>query len=128
MEDKVLGRDDILHADDINVEKVDVPEWGGCIYVKTLSGKERDDWERRTYDRENKFENVRASLVAETACDSTGTKLFTTSDVAALGDKSGAALDRVYDAAQALNGMGGAKLREAVKNLLSGQSVGSSLD
>ena len=40
-----LSRDQILKAADLKVEKVDVPEWGGAIYLKVMSVGERDSYE-----------------------------------------------------------------------------------
>jgi hypothetical protein len=113
---KLLTREDILGADDIKREIVAVPEWSGSLTVKALTGTERDQFESSfvTYQRNDKgsFDvmpprsvNVRARLVAMTAVGEDGTVLFTEADVAALGRKSGAALERVADVARRLAGM-----------------------
>jgi hypothetical protein len=41
----LLSRDDILNADDLTIETIAVPEWGGEVNVKTLTGAEKDKWE-----------------------------------------------------------------------------------
>ena len=41
----LLSRDDILNADDLTIETVAVPEWGGEVNVKTLTGAEKDKWQ-----------------------------------------------------------------------------------
>ena len=41
----VLSRDEILAADDIQIELLEVPEWGGSIFVKGMTGAERDRFE-----------------------------------------------------------------------------------
>lgn len=106
----ILTKDAILAADDLPRETVLVPEWGGDVYVRTMSGTDRDAFESsliaRDGAKEARMENVRARLVALTLCDKTGTRLFEDSDIAALGRKSARALDRVFAAAQRLNGIG----------------------
>ena len=41
-----LTRDAILEAEDIETEEVAVPEWGGNVLVRGLSGTQRDIWEQ----------------------------------------------------------------------------------
>ncbi len=41
----LLTKDDILGADDLATEDVEVPEWGGCVRVRALTGTERDAFE-----------------------------------------------------------------------------------
>ena len=40
-----LSRDDILKAADNEPEEVDVPEWGGSVLVRGMTGRERDAFE-----------------------------------------------------------------------------------
>ena len=41
----ILSKDAILAADDLPRETVHVPEWGGDVYVRTMSGTDRDAFE-----------------------------------------------------------------------------------
>lgn len=106
---ELLNRDAILGADDLQTEDVPVPEWGGAVRVRTFTGEDRDTWEQSLVDIETgerkPQHNFRAHLVALTAIDDAGNRLFTTEDVAALGAKSGIALDRVWEVAMRLNGL-----------------------
>jgi len=107
---KMLGRDDILSADDFEREMVDVPEWGGSVWVRTLSGAERDAFgvsclPKKGKDKGQELLGVRARLVTLTACDENGERLFKRADEDALGKKSGMALSRVFDVASRLNGL-----------------------
>lgn len=110
----LLTREQILAADDSTIETVSVPEWGGEVGVKTLTGFEKDLWEsgRQTKDGNFNLENIRASLVAVAACDSNGQRLFSLNDVVDLGKKSARALDRVFQAAKKLNGVSDEELDE----------------
>ena len=107
----MLTRDAILAADDLPRELVNVPEWGGSVYVRTLTGGERDQFEAallgsgrgRKADPAERMRNFRARLAAFVLCDEQGTALFTQADVDALGAKSAAALDRIVEVASRLN-------------------------
>jgi hypothetical protein len=103
----LLTREQILAATDSVIETVSVPEWGGSVGVKTLTGAEKDGWESSRQNKDGSFNlnNVRASLVAVATCDADGNKLFTLQDVVDLGNKSARALDRVFQAAKKLNGV-----------------------
>ena len=64
----ILTKEAILAADDLPRETVLVPEWGGDVYVRTMSGTDRDAFESsliaRDGAKEGRMENVRARLVA----------------------------------------------------------------
>jgi hypothetical protein len=116
-----LSRDEILSADDRPRRLVSVPEWGGEVWVATMTGTARDAWEqslltRRHGKAEPNMENMRARLVAATVVDEAGQRLFSDSDIDALGRKSAAALERVCKVAQALNGIGEAELEDLKGN------------
>jgi hypothetical protein len=40
-----LNKDQILHADDLPRREVQTPEWGGSVFVRALTGDERDSYE-----------------------------------------------------------------------------------
>ena len=102
----MLTRDSILQADDLPKESVEVPEWGGQVWVRTLSGTERDAFEQSMVMKKNKpnMDNVRARFAVLTICDEAGERLFQAADADELGKKSAAALDRIFAVAQRLNG------------------------
>ena len=111
-------------------ELVEVPEWGGAVYVRALTGAERDQFEasiveQRGRDVRMNMRNIRAKLVALTVVDEDGQRIFTDDDVAALGGKSAAALDRLFAVAQRLSGLSMEDVEELAKNSESGQSADS---
>lgn len=117
-----LSRDDILMASDLQEEDVDVPEWGGTVRVRGLSGAERDRFESSVVEMHGKkvvvkSENMRAKLVALCVVDESGGRVFSDRDVEALGQKSASALQRVFEAAQRLSGLTEADVEELEKNL-----------
>ena len=74
-----LTKDQILAAEDLGKELVSVPEWGGHVYVKVMNGAERDAWEASIVGAtgsQRNLQNIRARLVALTACDGGGLRLF----------------------------------------------------
>ena len=117
-----LKRDDILKVQDIKIEKVHVPEWGGDVYVKGMTGAERDGFEASVVNMRGKgtnvdMSNIRAKLATQTLCDENGERLFTDIDVKALGKKSASALQRVFEVAQKLSGIGDDAIQELTEGL-----------
>lgn len=117
----LLSRDHILNAADGQSERVMVPEWGGEVIVRALTGAERDAFEAALTERrgrrvEMRLENVRARLVAMCAIDEQGDALFYPSDVELLGQKSAAALQRVFEVCQRLSGLTDQDVEELAKN------------
>lgn len=120
-EDNVLTRDEALGYLDLQVEPVKIPEWGGKIlYVRRLSGEERDIFEDLTFGAEgsqkDRLRNFRAKLVCLCACNEKGERLFTQDDIEALGKKSASALERIYRVAERLCGFRKKDVDELTKN------------
>lgn len=115
-----LSRDAILQASDIRTKLVHVPEWGGSVLVRGLTGRERDAFELAVTDMKTGGPkvgaSVRARLVVLGAVEENGTRLFSDDDVAALGKKSAAALERVFDEIRHLSGMTDEDLAELEGN------------
>jgi hypothetical protein len=117
----ILNRDLILSADDVKREKVSVPEWGGDLFVATMSGTARDAWEQTLVVRKNgktepNLENMRARLVVACLVDEAGNRIFKDEDAPALGKKSSRVLERLAKVAQRLNGIGDSELEELEGN------------
>lgn len=115
----MLTREQILAADDVASEVVAVPEWGGEVRVKVMTGAERDAFESLVTAKAKLgqlADNMRATVVAASVVDETGTPLFTERDIEALGRKSWTALERVADVAARLNRLTDADVEEIRKN------------
>jgi hypothetical protein len=131
-ESKYLGKE-ILELDDTTYEEVDVPEWGGIIRVRSLTGAERDAYEMSIVSMNGKelslnTSNMRSRLVAMSVIDEKGKKVFTDRDVNKLGSKSGAALDRVYTVCQRISGLENESFQKSLENLALTPSGGSISD
>lgn len=93
-----LSKAAILAAKDTKISTpVPVPEWGGDVCVKTLSGTERDAFEE-AYS-ENKMKAFRCRFLVLTLCDEAGERLFSDADVQTLGGKSSVVINRLFDKA-----------------------------
>jgi hypothetical protein len=109
----LLNKAAILAADDLTYRDVEVPEWGGTVRVRALSGTDRDAYEAMMIDARQqkgaavspKLHNFRSKLVVRAIVDSNGERLFTDTDARELGAKSGAVIDRLFDIAAELSGM-----------------------
>lgn len=111
----ILTKEAILAADDLPRELVNVPEWGGDVFVRTMTGTDRDAFEASLIGKEGRMENVRARLVSLALCNEAGERMFDDAEIAALGKKSARALDRVFSVAQRLNGIGTEQVEAAKK-------------
>lgn len=118
----ILTREQILDAQDIQTEVVEVPEWGGSVKVQGMTGRDRDAFEAEIIERKGKdfsvnMRNIRAKLVSLSLVNGDGKRIFYEKDVAALGKKSALALDRVFTVAQELSGISTEDVEELAKNL-----------
>jgi hypothetical protein len=114
----MLTRDQILAAQDKPVKEVPVPEWGGSVHVRTMSGLERDRLE--ALQEASPRKEVRARFVVAACCDAEGNLLFTEADIPALNGKNVKALDRIFDAVIELNRLSKDHVDEAEKNSAAG--------
>ena len=129
----LLSKTDILSADDLKTQDVAVPEWYGIVRIRSLTGRERDAFEAGLVKGEGKerkvdMANMRARLVGLTVINEFGERLFTDDEVELLGAKSGAALDRVFSAAQRLNSLASEDVEQLTKNSSGAQSAVSISD
>ena len=117
MDNLFLDRASILGADDLTptLKLVMVPEWGGRLYIRTMTGKERERFEEAISSGTAKGK-IRPLLASICICDEKGRSLFSAADVDALGEKSVKALNRVYEAAMSLNALGKEEVAALEKN------------
>ena len=101
----MLSREEILAIEDRVTEEVDVPQWGGKVFVRSLDGPEAAELFRLTEKSPSGAD--RSFMVALVICatvDAEGRRLFTIQDAPTLARKNYAALQRVYAVAARLSG------------------------
>jgi hypothetical protein len=106
----VLTKQILLGATTPPQETVKVPELGGDVIVRGMSGSERDAFEASLIEgkgrkRDVNMKNLRAKLVAYCCVDEQGARIFNDSDAAALGEVRADVLNRIYTVAQRLSGI-----------------------
>jgi hypothetical protein len=98
-----LSKSAILAANDKKMVEHEVPEWGGVVKLRVMTGTERDRFESEFVGGNKNVEMVRAKLVAKCLCDEDGERLFTEQEIPELGEKSAAVLDRLFAECMKLN-------------------------
>lgn len=127
----LLSREQIIGADDRKTQDVEVPEWGGTVRVRALSGAERDSYEagivqlRADGTKQVNLKNLRGRLVSLSCVDEDGNRIFTDEDATALGDRSASALERVFDVARKLSGLSEDDVEELAEGFGGAPSGGS---
>jgi hypothetical protein len=89
----------ILNADDTRLEPVEVPEWKATVYVPVTTIAEAERLQGMT-----KGSDSFARMAANIILDEDGKRVFDDGDIPALSKKSLAALSRVLDRYNAING------------------------
>lgn len=111
-------RDAILHADDIDREDLEVPQWGVTVQVRGMSGLERAAFVQNFADNEGKldYSSLYPDLVIAGVHDpADGSRVFTDEDRSWIMTKSGAALEKVATSVMRLSGLGPKAEEEAGK-------------
>lgn len=112
---KFLDKDEILSHTKLRTEPVEVPEWGGWVNVRELTGEERDAYEAgmmkakrtgRKFEMTPELRNVKARLAVLVIVDETGKKrVFSDGETNKVGKLSSQALTRICDVAERLSGL-----------------------
>ena len=109
-----LSKSGILAANDQKIKFVEVPEWGGKVGMKVISGTARDKFE--SFYTEKNMSNFRVRFLAESLCDEDGIRLFTENDVEELGKKSSIVIARLFNEAFAHSAFTGEAVDELGKD------------
>ena len=106
----MLTKEAILAADDLPRVLALVPEWGGEVYVRALTGAELvpfGDAVAIEQEKDTKaiMPRLYPLLVALCACDESGASIFTLADAQELAGKHAGVVARVAQAALRVNKM-----------------------
>jgi len=111
-------RDRILAADDIGKEMITVPHWGVDLELRTMTASERSKMLASSVDENGNMdlEELYPRILIATVFDpKSGEAVFDGNDVAALANKSAAAVEFVAQKSMVLSGLAGDAVDEAGK-------------
>ena len=116
----MLTREQIDALNDVEIVSVEVPEWKGQVFIRSLDAAGREAMAARL-DKEKAKPNSKVStagiIVAAVLCDHAGRLLYGDEDgPAILSKRNTRALDRIIKAAKGLNGFGDDEVKAAAKN------------
>ena len=113
----MLDKNAILSANDLTTETVGVPEWGGDVDLRALSGLDMEAFQSSIRDADGKvIGQVRERFLAYSIVDGIGERVFTDADIDALAKKNPLVLNRLFEVAQRINGIGAAAQADIAKN------------
>lgn len=107
-----LSRDTILTVAKPRIEKVEMPEWGGDVYVREMSALERDQFDMHLAEDMN-VRRARGFITC--VCDEQGTPLFSERDLSAVQAMPSGPVDRCCEVIWRLSRMFG-KGEDSEKN------------
>ena len=112
-----LTKDQILAADDLGLLEVNVPEWGGELFLRVMTVGERDAYENDWIQNKHRgVENFRAKFLQRVLCNSKGELLFTAGEIDLLAGKSARVMNRLWNLAMRHNSLTDADVEELAKN------------
>lgn len=131
----MLNREMILKAQDLGRELVNVPEWGGEVYVRGFTAWEKEEVEMRSLAMvdvatgqikdASQMAGLRVWIVARCVVDSDGNRIFTDADMEALQEKNEDAIRRLAEMPAEMSKIKNKTVEEAEKNSVSRQNGNS---
>jgi hypothetical protein len=118
-------RESILGASDRIAGYLDIPEWGGRVYLATLTVAQRAKFLEAlsrlragndSVEQAMNYYQAQVGLLADAVVGQDSVALFTGADVERLATKSPALVGRVYDEIVRLNGFSVVATEEKAKN------------
>jgi hypothetical protein len=105
-----VTKDAIIQVSDLPFEDVSVPEWGGKVRIRLLTGEEIDAYHGSMFEMKGdkviqNRDNFRTKLLVRCLCDGEGNRLFKDSELGLLAGKSGAVINRLYGIASRINAL-----------------------
>lgn len=111
-----LNADQIFAANDLNLIPVEVPEWGGTVYIRVCSVGEMEAYQREFAEKREGMELWRPKLLVRCVCDKDGKPIFTHDQVEKLGTKSVKVMSRLFDLAMKHNAVTNEDVEQLAKN------------
>lgn len=123
-----LNRQAILTANDSGCKPVDVPEWGGRVFLRKWTGRQRQEFRAWTEQRKGDTladAEISSHIVVMSVCDQEGKLLFSNGDEELLLAKSGSVLNRIATEALQHNGLAAEAVEEARQDFFGTEKNGS---
>lgn len=114
-----LTREQIVAINDVMITEIDVPEWGGSVYIKPLSVEQRDAFTDLVMNAEGKIDSkgFQVKMLLFALVNEQGNRIFTNEDEEFLNKKSTKVIDFLFKKVQQLSGMGDNAITEAKDSL-----------
>ena len=110
-----LTIEDIQKADDIKTQDVELPEWGGSVKVCGMSGRMRGNLENKIAANAP-HSDVKMMVVLDCTLNADGSKMFGSKDRGWLQEKAAGPIEKIFEAACKLSGIGEGAVEEAEGN------------
>lgn len=122
IEPNLLGASDFFTPVELDIELVQIPEMKGVIYVRAITGEERDRFEEslvvgKGRKAQQSIVNMRAKLICLAACDAEGNSIFAPDAYKKIGKQPAIILERIFSVAARLAGFSTEDIEEMEKNL-----------
>lgn len=124
--------DDILSLDDRPKIEVEVPEWNVKVYLRAMTGHDREAWEAHVAPSQEggrpNIQGMRSKMVASCIVGEDGKRIFNVADEVKLASRSAAVIERLFDKCMELNGLTEEDEKKLVENFSETPSEPSSSD
>ena len=115
-----LSKNEIFAVKDVDIHEVEVPEWGGSILLRGMTGEQRNNYEHWAHTQSKEtvpdYRGIRERLIMSCAIDENGEALFTEDDLQQLAAKNSEVIDRLHEKCRELCGMDQDAVEDAAKN------------
>lgn len=101
---KILSFDDIKDVNDADTIPVEVPEWGGVVLVRGMTGGERAEFEDDV-QHDRSLKHLKVDLIIKCCINEDGTRVFKPTNKSMLLDKSSTAIEKVFNKIFELSGL-----------------------
>lgn len=119
-ESKAVTRDAIFaKPPEFKRERIEVPQWGGFVYIKQVSAKDFEGWQEWAMKQENAKNplSARVKFITDCVCDENGKDLFTEPvDVNVLTEHPNDVIDLLWNECRRVNGLDAKSREDAEKN------------
>lgn len=117
-----LTREQILSNKSFRSKTIEIPEWGGEVRLKAMSGADREAMESVVYEdvggklQMKKGVSYMAEMLLRTWCDDDGNLLFKPDEINLIQEKDSVILARIFKVAAEVNGLSGDEEKVIEKN------------